>query len=344
MMREISVPGYERVVAVESPEIGLTAFIAVHSTRLGPAAGGLRVRAYPSSEEALEDALRLARGMSFKNAAAGLPLGGGKAVIVSEPRAMTRDRWAGFGDAVEALGGLYWTAEDMGVTPADLALVAKRTSYVAGLEDGPHASGDPSPHTADGVFACLLETLKWAETPRAAQGLRVAIQGLGHVGWRLAERLHAAGARLVVADIHAEAVARAEAAFGAAAAPVDAIHAAEVDVFAPCAVGCVLNARTIPEIRARAVVGAANNQLETPEDAGRLSAAGILYAPDYVVNSGGIISVATEVLKIEDREAWVRERLSAIPATLAEVFAKAQAEAVPPSEAADQLIAARLGL
>lgn len=344
MLKEIMIEGYERVVAVHAPEIGLEGYIAVHSTRLGPSAGGLRLRAYDSSDAALQDALKLARGMSFKNAAAGLPLGGGKAVIRSTPAEMTRARWLAFGDAVASLNGAYWTAEDMGVTPADLAVVAERAPYVAGLENGAYASGDPSPHTARGVYECLVETLKWTSVSPQIQGKRVAVQGLGHVGWRLCALLADAGAALTVADIDAGAAARAEEAFGAARADVSAIHAVEADVFAPCAVGGVLNEKTIPEIRALAVVGAANNQLATPEDAERLAEAGILYAPDYIVNSGGIINVATEVLKIENREAWVRERLASIAPTLAEVFQKAGQDGAPPSEAADRLIAARLGL
>ncbi len=344
MLKEIETPGYERVVNIDEPAIGLTGFIAVHSTRLGPAAGGLRVRAYESDAAALQDALNLARGMSFKNAAASLPLGGGKAVINSEAGAMTRERWLAFGEAVEALEGAYWTAEDMGVTPEDLAVVAERASYVAGLATGRYASGDPSPHTAKGVFDCVLETLKWTALGPGIRGKRVALQGLGHVGYALGELLAEAGASLIVADVDESAVDRAGAELGATAVEPDDIHRAGADVFAPCAIGGVLNERTIPEIRARCVVGAANNQLATPEDAHRLAAAGILYAPDYVVNSGGIISVATEVLRIENRAEWVAERLATIAPTLAEIFAKAEAEGAPPSEAADRLIASRLGL
>ncbi len=341
MLTKLAVSTHEEVYRVADAETGLRGFIALHSTRLGPAAGGLRMRAYDSEDAALADVLNLSRGMSYKNAAAGLPLGGGKAVILGDPE---RDKspalLRAMGRAVARLEGRYWTAEDMGMTPADMAEIARETAHVAGLETGAHASGDPSPVTAQGVFNAMRLGLQHRTGSADLAGCRVAVQGLGHVGWHLCRLLHAAGADLVVADMNAGRAARAAGAFDAAQAEPEEVHAVAADVFAPCAIGGILNATTVPQIRAGLVAGAANNQLAAPEreTAQALHARGILYLPDYVANGGGIINAAAEILAIADRQPWVAEKLAALESTMARILDRAAAEGLSPAEVADRTV------
>lgn len=339
---QVAAPEHEEVWRIEDRDIGLTGFIAVHSTRLGPAAGGLRMRRYASEAEALNDALRLSRGMTFKNAAAGLPLGGGKAVIIGDPEAKTPAMLRAMGRAVERLEGRYWTAEDMGMTPADMAVVAKETSFVCGLPDGPYASGDPSPVTARGVCRGMAVAWRHATGRDSLAGARVALQGLGHVGAHLARLLDEAGARLILADVDAARVRALADEFGAEVAGPQEIHRVDADIFAPCAIGAILNAATIPELRVRLVAGAANNQLATDEDAARLHQRGILYAPDFIVNAGGIINAATEILRISDRAAFVEEKLTALEETLKAVLDDARARGVSPEAVAEKIVAERI--
>ncbi len=335
----VAVPSHEEVVRVEDAVSGLTGFIAVHSTQLGPAAGGLRMRRYGSEAEALEDALRLSRGMTYKNAAAELPLGGGKAVIMGDPSAQkSPELLAAFGEAVEALDGRYWTAEDMGMTPADMAVIGTRTRFVAGLSDGAFASGDPSPVTARGIFNAIRAVARHRVSSDDLDGRHVAVQGLGHVGMHLCALLHGAGARLTVADVAEKAVAEAVKRFGATAVTPDAILATRADILAPCAIGAILNEATIPALRVQAVAGGANNQLATPEDATRLHARGILYAPDFVANGGGIVNVATEILRIESREAWVAEKLEALDRTMDRILTRASQRGVSPHQVAEAIV------
>ncbi|MEM8789531.1 MAG: Glu/Leu/Phe/Val dehydrogenase dimerization domain-containing protein [Pseudomonadota bacterium] len=342
-LTDVAAPEHARVVRVAAQDLGLIGFIAIHSTALGPAAGGLRMRAYDSEAAALEDVLRLSRGMTFKNAAAGLPLGGGKAVILGDPKTQkTPAMLAAFGRAIDSLGGQYWTAEDMGMTPADMAAVARGTDYVAGLETGAFASGDPSPITARGIFNAIRTTARHAFGSDDLAGTRIAVQGLGHVGRGLSRLLCDAGAWLTVADVD-EAAARAVAGeTGAAMVAPAAILAAEVDILAPCAIGAVLNADTIPGIAARAVAGGANNQLAHPEDADRLAARGILYAPDFVVNGGGIINVATEILQVPDRDRFVAEKLVTLDRTLDAILTRARAADTSPHHVAEAVVAERM--
>lgn len=343
MLQIIPGASHEKVVRALRPEVGLHAIIAIHSTAFGPAAGGLRFYPYRDEAAALEDVLRLSRGMTYKNVAADLPLGGGKAVVIGDPAAdKTPDLLRAFGEAVEALGGAYWTAEDMGVDADDMAIVAERTAHVAGLPSGAFASGDPSPVTARGVFNALGVAAARRLGRGDLSGVRIAVQGLGHVGWRLAELAHQAGAALTVADVDEARVREAVGAFGARAAAPDAIHAAEVGIFAPCAIGAILNDRTIPELRAAVVAGAANNQLAEPRHDAMLRDRGVLYAPDYVANAGGIINAAAEINRISDREAWVETKLAALSRTLNAVFDRAEAGGAPPGETADRLVEARL--
>ncbi len=334
---------HEEVYRVEDREAGLTGFIAVHSTRLGPAAGGLRMRVYRSDAEALDDVLRLSRGMTFKNAAAGLPLGGGKAVIMGDPaRAKTPALLRAMGRAVDTLAGRYWTAEDMGMTTADMAVIAGETAFVAGLSGGDFASGDPSPVTARGVFNAVRCAVRHRLGRADLDGLTVAVQGLGNVGWHLAGLLHGDGARLIVTDIDAGRVARAVAEWSAEAIAEDMIYGAGADVFAPCAIGGILNARTIPDLRVAVVAGGANNQLATDEDGIRLQERGILYAPDFVANGGGIINVAAEILRVGNRAAWVAAKLTALDQTMEAILRAAAAEGTGPNAVAERIVAERM--
>ncbi|GGH35601.1 leucine dehydrogenase [Cribrihabitans marinus] len=336
----VDAPGHEQVVRIEDPESGLRAIIAVHSTQLGPAAGGVRMRPYSSPEAALEDALRLSRGMTFKNAAAGLPLGGGKAVIDADPaRQKTPEMLRAFGRAVEALEGRYWTAEDMGMTPQDMAEIGTQTAHVAGLADGAYASGDPSPITARGIFNAIGTAARHRFGSDDLSVRTVAVQGLGHVGWHLCDLLHSAGAQLVVTDVDAEQVGRAVESFGARLVGIDEIYGVKADIFAPCAIGAILNRNTIPQLKVGVVAGGANNQLATDEDGRRLHERGILYAPDFVANGGGIINVATEILRIDNRAAWVDEKLDALNRTMDRILTGAARRSVSPNEVAESIVA-----
>lgn len=334
---------HEEVWRIEDAETGLKGFIALHSTARGPAAGGLRMRVYDTDDAALADVLNLSRGMSYKNAAADLPLGGGKAVIMGDPATdKTPALLRAMGRAVETLKGRYWTAEDMGMTPADMAEVARETDYVAGRDEGAHASGDPSPVTARGVLGAMKTGAERVFGSADLKGRKVAVQGLGHVGWHLCRMLHDEGAALIVADMDAARADLTARDFDAETAAPDSVHTAKTDIFAPCAIGGILNARTIPQIRARMVAGAANNQLATPDDADRLHAGGILYLPDYVANGGGIINAAAEILHIADRNVWVEEKLAALQATMARILARAEGEGTSPAHLADRIVAERM--
>jgi leucine dehydrogenase len=329
-----SFDNHEEVVAVGGEAQGFAGIIAVHSTVLGPAAGGCRIWDYDSAEDALTDALRLSRGMTYKNAMADLPLGGGKAVIyrINTDRV---DAFQKFGDAVEALGGRYITAEDVGATVADMRAIAGRTSYVAGLpKEAGQAGGDPSPATAFGVFVSIKALLGGS-----VHGRTIAVQGVGAVGFNLCKLLNEEGAKIVVADVNRANLQRAEA-LGVEIAPVDQIHAVGADLFSPCALGAGLNERTIPELAAPIVCGAANNQLATEADGERLVARGITYAPDYVINAGGIINVCAEYLG--EPADVVDGRLRALAPRLLKVLETAKSESVPPHVAADRIVRAKL--
>jgi leucine dehydrogenase len=343
MLTRIETADHEEVYRVRDREAGLTGYIALHSTLRGPAAGGLRMRPYGSEEEALADVLRLSRGMTFKNAAADLPLGGGKAVIIGDPAAdKTPALLRAMGRAVEALEGRYWTAEDMGMSPADMRELARETRYVAGLAEGDFASGDPSPVTARGVFNALRIGCKHRFGSADLHRRHVAVQGLGHVGMHLCNLLHQAGAVLTVCDPDHALVARAVEKFDAVAVPPDAIYGVGADVFAPCAIGGVLNGRNIRQLRVGLVAGGANNQLAGLADADALQARGILYAPDYVANGGGIINVATEILQVRDSGPWVAARLAALEETMERTLSRAIAGGISPARIADSTIEAAM--
>lgn len=336
---------HEAVHFVHDAASGLKAIIAVHSTARGPGAGGCRMWNYASDDAALHDVLRLSRGMSYKNAMADLPLGGGKAVILGDSAAdKSPGLFAAFGRAVDSLGGQYVTAEDVGISVRDMAQVAQQTRHVSGLPQAGAgaAGGDPSPKTARGVFYGIQAAVKVRLGRDSLQGLRVAVQGLGHVGYHLCRNLHQAGVELVVADIDAAAVERVCAEFAARAVGVNEILGQAVDVLAPCALGGILNTESIPRLQASIVAGGANNQLLRDADGQVLAERGILYAPDYVINAGGIINVAAEYLGSMD-DAQVDDKVRAIGPRLAEIFAMAEREQRPTNEVADQMARARIG-
>ena len=315
---------HERVVFCRDEATGLYAIIAIHSTALGPAAGGCRLWSYADDQEALNDVLRLSQGMSYKNAMAGLKFGGGKAVIMKTPEFVGNDAlYERFGAFVDTLGGDYITAEDVGMTMDVMQMIARGTRYVTGLppESG-KAGGDPSPKTAFGIF-CGIEAAVAAKLDREdLEGLRVAVQGVGHVGYYLCRLLHEAGASLIVSDLDEARMMRVCDEFAATSSDPNEILFQDVDVVAPCALGAVLDAQSIPRITAAIIAGGANNQLRTPEDGQRLTDAGILYAPDYVINGGGIINVACEYYGGVD-DAGVMELVAKIGPRLAGIFDEA---------------------
>jgi len=340
-MREFD--GHEQVVFGHDDGTGLRAIIAIHSTTLGPAAGGCRMWPYATTAEAVADVLRLSRGMSYKNAMAGLQLGGGKAVIIGESRRKTPELFEAYGRFVESLGGRYVTAEDVGTTTADMAQVARVTRYVAGLGRAPgEAGGDPGPKTALGVFLGIKAAVKFRLGRSDLAGISVAVQGVGGVGYHLCGMLAAAGARLHVADVRPAALQRVCDEFRARAVPVEEVLCEDVDVLAPCALGAVLTAHSIAQLRARIVAGAANNQLAQGQDGQGLPTAGILYAPDYVINAGGIISVAREYRGGATEEQVIAD-IHAIPVRLTEIFERARRENRTTNAVADQMARERLG-
>jgi leucine dehydrogenase len=334
---------HEDVHLFFDPQTGLEAVIAVHSTHLGPAAGGARYWSYADSGAAVVDALRLSRGMSYKNAMAGLPMGGGKAVILKRPPGKTPQLMAALGRAIESLGGRYVTAEDVGVTDADMLAIRKETRHVAGLPvaDGA-AGGDPGPSTALGVFLGVEAAARHALKRDGVAGLTVAIQGVGSVGGGLARRLAAAGAHLILADIDAARAEALAAELGGRAVAADRIMREAADIFSPCALGAVLNRDSIPALDVAAVAGGANNQLATEQDGQRLFERGILYAPDYVINAGGIINVVLEYLRQGDADT-VRAQIARIPQRLADIFAQSAAGGQPANIVADAMARALIG-
>lgn len=334
--------GHELVVFGNDEPTALRAIIAVHSTALGPAAGGCRMWPYASTDEAITDALRLSRGMSFKNAMADLPFGGGKAVIIGDSRRKTPQLFEAFGRLIDSLGGQYITAEDVGTTTADMESVAKQTSFVTGLHRrAGEFGGDPSPRTALGVYLGIkaAANFRWGRTDLA--GLRVAVQGVGGVGYHLCRLLAADGAVLRVADVRSSAAERVRDELNATVVPVENVLAEDVDVFAPCALGAILNEHSIGQIRARIVAGAANNQLAKDSDGVALQAAGVLYAPDYVINAGGIISVTREYFG-GSSEAQVTAEIHGICDRLTEIFERARRENRPTNLVADRLAQERI--
>ena len=336
IFNELNFDNHEQVVFVCEPKSGLKGIIAIHNTNLGPAMGGCRMWNYASEAMAINDVLRLSRGMTYKNALAGLPLGGGKSVIIGNPKTdKTPALFEALGEALERLRGRYITAEDVGTSPQDMAHVAIQTGYVAGLGAG----GDPSPYTALGCFVGAQAAVKHHLKRDTMEGLTVAVQGLGNVGYDYARRLHVAGAKLIVADIDRAALERAREEFGAEIVPTDSIYDVQADIYAPCALGASLNPDTLSRLKAGIVAGAANNQLATAGVGELLRQKGILYAPDFVINAGGIIKVCYEYLHKPDAD--VEAHVQEISDTLAQVFTRADREGLPTSVVADEMAEAR---
>jgi leucine dehydrogenase len=335
---------HEEVHFVTDDKRGLRAIIAVHSTHLGPAAGGARFWHYAKADDALTDALRLSRGMSYKNAMAGLPLGGGKSVILAdEKRTKSPDLLHAFGKAVDGLGGRYITAEDVGMSVEDMIEVRRSTQFVAGLPNsGGDVGGDPGPHTSLGIFLGIKAAVKRALGKDSLEGLHIALQGAGSVATGVALHACTEGAKLSIADID-EGKARklAERAGGEVVSP-DEILGLEADVLSPCALGAVLNEGSIAQLNVPVVAGAANNQLATDEDGERLRDRGILYAPDYVINAGGIINVCTEYLGDGDAS-LVRKRIEGIPVRLEQIWAESQESGKDPAAVADAMAQRLIG-
>lgn len=337
-----SFDAHEGVHAFHDAASGLKCIIAVHSTALGPAAGGCRMWKYASGDAMLTDALRLSQGMSFKNAMADLPLGGGKSVIWGDPRQDKSEAlFRAFGRAVESLNGSYYTAEDVGIDTSDMALVRKETRYVAGLDEGAAASGDPSPITAMGVYLGIREVAKRLYGSDDLSGRIVAVQGVGSVGGHVCEHLAKDGAKLVISDIDEEALRAVSATTGATIVAPDDIYDVEADIFSPCALGAVINEKTLGRLRVKGVAGAANNQLIVPEMGEFLRRKGILYAPDYVINGGGIINVAAEISGNYSRE-WVDGKLTRLIETLGQVLDEALSTDQPANAVADRIARKRI--
>lgn len=335
---------HEHVHLFRDRDSGLTAVIAVHSTHLGPGAGGVRFWHYADSADAVTDALRLSRGMSYKNAMAGLPMGGGKGVILAdEAGTKTPAMLAAFGRAIDSLGGSYVTAEDVGMSDADMVTIAERTRHVSGLPVASGAAGgDPGPSTAYGVYLGVLAAIREGLGTDSARDVRIAIQGVGSVGGGLARRLAADGARLTLADVNfGRAKALAEE-LGADLADSGQIMTVDADVFSPNALGAILTERSIASLKARIVAGGANNQLATAADGQRVHDAGITYAPDYVINAGGIINVALEYLGQGSREE-VERRIRLIPERLAAIWADSRASGTPAAAVADRMAQQLIG-
>lgn len=332
---------HEHVAFYHDEESGLSAIIAVHNTNLGPALGGCRMWPYINSTEALTDVLRLSKGMTYKAAMANIALGGGKSVIIGDPRKQkTPAMMESMGKFVDSLGGKYFTAEDSGIAVSDLAAMAKQSDYIAGVSAKYHYAGEtpdgnPAPSTAYGVFVGLKASVEY-KLNRSLEGVSVAIQGMGHVGYRLAKHLRDAGATLYVADIFPEGVDKAVTELGATAVPPEDILGLDVDVLAPCALGAAINDQTLPTIKAKVIAGAANNQLAREEIGDLLVTRDILYAPDYVLNAGGIIDIFHQRMESSSNHA-LREHIEGIGATLNEIYQRADAEGRATSRVANSI-------
>ena len=335
---------HELVHFVTDAATGLKAVIAVHSTRLGPGAGGTRFWHYARPEDGIADALRLSRGMSYKNAMAGLPLGGGKAVILADAgRTKTPEMLAAFGKAVDGLCGHYVTAEDVGMSVADMVALSEQTRYVAGLPVAEGAvGGDPGPHTSYGVFLGVKAAVRRALGKDNLSGLHIALQGAGSVASGFARRAAAEGARLSIADVDAAKAAALAAETGGTVVGTDEVMSLQADVLSPNALGAILTEASIAALNVPVVAGGANNQLATPADGYHIHARGILYAPDYVINAGGIINVSTEFLGDGDQDT-VRERIEAIPGKLEAIWQESAATGRNAANVADAMAQRLIG-
>ncbi len=335
-IKSIPVPGYEKVISVTDPQIPLTGFIALHNCSLGPALGGLRIYPYKSEDDALTDALRLAKAMTYKSALCETGLGGGKSVIIADPKASVKELLLAFAEGINFLDGSYIAAEDIGTSVEDMLILKTKTPYVAALPSR-SSSGDPSRFTAWGIFHGLSAVAETLWKTGSIRGKTVAIQGLGHVGSKLADLLFWEEANLILTDSDQQRTKDLAALYGAIAMEPDDIYAAEADIFAPCAIGGVINPGTISRMKCRAVAGSANNQLLRDEDGILLQEKNILYAPDYVINSGGLINAAAEFEPGGYHPKTSRERVKHIYDTLVLIFKLSKEQNKPTSQVADEL-------
>lgn len=340
---DIQVEGYEKVARCRDEESGLHALIAVHDTTLGPALGGMRMLPYPSEDEALFDVLRLSKGMTYKSAVANTGLGGGKSVILGEPKKLKSEKlFRAMGRFVDSLGGKYITAEDMNIGIPDLEIVRQETRWVTGLSRESGSSGNPSPYTARGCLVGMRAVLEEAFGDASFEGRRFLVQGVGAVGGRLAELLQEQGGHVIICDINDERVEELAGRFGFEVCDDETHLDVECDVYAPCARGAGLNDETLPKLKCKAIAGCANNQLLEPRHADELRDMGIVYGPDYVLNAGGIINVSVELLPGGYDEAVALERIDRIYDNLKRVFEISRTENVSTRDAAARLAEERL--
>ncbi|EKN63149.1 glutamate dehydrogenase/leucine dehydrogenase [Schinkia azotoformans MEV2011] len=332
---------YEQLVFCQDKQSGLKAIICIHDTTLGPALGGTRMWTYESEEAAIEDALRLGKGMTYKNAAAGLNLGGGKTVIIGDPRKDKNEAmFRAFGRYVQGLNGRYITAEDVGTTVADMDLIHEETDYVTGISPAFGSSGNPSPVTAYGVYRGMKAAAKEAFGTDSLEGKTISVQGVGSVAYTLCEYLNKEGANLIVTDINKEAVQRAVQEFGAKAVDPSDIYSVDCDIYSPCALGATINDTTIPQLKAKVIAGSANNQLKDERHGDRLHELGIVYAPDYVINAGGVINVADELYGYNRDRAM--KKVEMIYDNIAKVIEISKRDGIPTYKAADRLAEERI--
>lgn len=330
---------YEELIFYHDNTTGLKAITCIHSTKLGPSLGGTRLWNYKTEEEAIEDALRLARGMTLKSAAAGLDLGGGKTVIIGDPEKVKSEAfWRSYGRYIESLNGRYITAEDVNTSPDDMDYIARETQFVAGLRE---KSGDPSPMTAYGVYKAIKASAFKQWKDNSLKGKKVSVQGLGHVGYVLCEFLHKEGAFLVVSDINQSRVDRVVKEFSAKAVSADDIYSQEVDIFAPCGLGAIINDETIPKLKCKIIAGSANNVLKEEHHGDVLKQKGILYAPDYVANAGGVINITFEKESGYDGEA-AKRATSKIYDRILEIFKISENENISTNMAAERMAMDRI--
>jgi leucine dehydrogenase len=330
--------GHEQVLFCHGKDPDIKAIIAIHDTSLGPAMGATRLLPYISEEAALKDALRLSRGMTYKAACANIPVGGGKAVIIADPANKTDDLLRAYGRFVNNLQGRFITGQDVNLTPEDVRTISQETNYVVGVEE---KSGGPAPITARGVFLGIKAAVEFKNQTQRLDGVRVAVQGLGNVGKHLCQLLHEDGAQLLVADVSSEKTEEVKRLFGATVVEPEEIYSVNVDIFAPCALGGILNSETIPRIQAEIIAGCANNQLGQEQiHSHMLREKGILYCPDYVINAGGLINVYNEMIGYNEEKAF--KQLNNIYNTLLEIFARGEQQEITTNFAAQQLAEERI--
>lgn len=336
--------GFEQVIYCTDSSVGLKAIIALHSTVLGPATGGLRMWNYASETEALSDVLRLARGMTYKNSVAGLDWGGGKAVLIGDSKQPKNPKmFERFGEFVQRLGGNYITAKDVGTKPDDLRAIKRKTKHILGIEGEPNGSGDPSPATAWGVYHGMRACAEFVHKTKSLKGMKVALQGLGSVSFSLMEHLTSEGASIIGCDIDAATIERAVSKFKIEVVSPESIYDVKCDIFSPSALGATLNTQTIPRITAKIIAGAANNQLATSQDGVELMKRGIVYAPDYVINGGGVINIYYES---PERGGYVKDKafqhIARIEQTIAQILDRGKTTQTPSFQVADRMAEERI--